>query len=1254
MAEKRYGVRHLSLTLFALALVCILASPGTASNPGAAAHVQGATVLTQLSGRVYEGAANTEPPTSTGIGAVTVRLYGATQSDTMYGDLLATTGTNADGWYSLDFTEARYTYYNIVQTDLPTHYSVWSSSVGGVRKDNNWIQYTAPISGSKTTTGNKFWDLPLVSPTPTSTRTPTHTPTRTATRTVAPPTRTPTPTTTRPAGATATTTPTGAPGTADLAVQKRLSSSPPILPGASIRWDVRIYQNGPALAKNVVVVDYLPPQVTFDSSYSPVCHLVGSGPQGDIVRCDVGDLAPQTIGWHNIDMRAQVRPDACGVITNTAMVSSDTADPNLSDNTSVLTTTIQAPGAIPSIDKQIISHPSGKVYVGDVLTYTITVKNMSTCMVPDHGVADWFWPPSGLEWVSLSPTPDKSWELGGKIIPWEWVQGWAWEHQGPLGPGQQSVYTVTLRATKASKLGFADPKCNHAQAYSYDPASRWTVSDSVCVDVFEPKQPEVTKTVLDPPNAVAAVGDIVRFQIQMANPGTEPLPGWSLQDQFLEAAWDFVQASQPPASTWTTGFARMLRWQPVSLAPGSTFTVWVDLRAKRVRTAEQNCAGPVLGGTWGAAQCAYVDVLPKEGRHFVVEKHFTIPTNHVASVGDLSLMYVTELHNTGTITIVSAVLNDYQTPGCLVPSWAGFTPQSFDAAAVAAGAAKYSDWLAALSVCSPAINTAEWTVTWPDGTKETRVATDHVYLVDGQAGKGLFLSKWLDDPLGGTAISDTVTFHVAITNVTGSDLLVLTLEDVFPASCLSYVGASIPPDNVAAGKVLWDNIGPLALGQSKTIDVHFHAEAVCPAALNCALAQYGAAGAPPLSAASCAPVAIKGDRPELVLAKVRDSPSPAAIGDLVQWVITVQNVGTAALPVVPLHDAYDVAFFDFDSAMPPPHAVDPMQGWLDWSNVGPLAPGQVKTVTVNLRSKKAGVVVQNCAETTYTVGSNSFAPADCDTVDMLAAGPAIQVEKVKAWADPQRPLAVAGTAVFSLTVRNVGGVTLTNVVVQDFFDPACASFVHAPGMGTLLPSPGTLRWDLGGLNPGESRSWHVILAADRVCSPTGNCAVAVGESLRGEPVHDDACVEWDIEESQPGLSVRKAMVSPQHVPGVGEVIRFEVLIRNTGNSRLGTVPVTDTYDSSCLEYVSAEPGADVLEAATGTIYWGDVGPLEPGQSQVLNVFLRGKGSCLPAYNCVKAEWMVGDSVELVAVDCVELPIGSGEPRVYLPILMKAY
>jgi hypothetical protein len=133
-----------------------------------AATVAGSSYGQTLSGRVYEGATGTEPPTAQFLSGVTVGLYGSDNTgDDGTGNLpIQTTTTNSEGWYSLT-PRGAYDFYNIVQTNLATHVdstpSPAATSVGGTVKSSNWIQYRyedifiTPV----TTTGNKFWDTPI-------------------------------------------------------------------------------------------------------------------------------------------------------------------------------------------------------------------------------------------------------------------------------------------------------------------------------------------------------------------------------------------------------------------------------------------------------------------------------------------------------------------------------------------------------------------------------------------------------------------------------------------------------------------------------------------------------------------------------------------------------------------------------------------------------------------------------------------------------------------------------------------------------------------------------------------------------------------------------------------------------------------------------------------------------------------------------------------------------------------------------------
>lgn len=120
-----------------------------------------------LSGRVYEGATGTEPPTAKALSGVTVGLYGSNDENdngTGGGRLpIQTTATDSQGWYHLT-PRGAYDFYNLVQTNKTGYVDSTptpaATSVGGTVKSSNWIQYRYEdiFIAPTTATGNKFWD----------------------------------------------------------------------------------------------------------------------------------------------------------------------------------------------------------------------------------------------------------------------------------------------------------------------------------------------------------------------------------------------------------------------------------------------------------------------------------------------------------------------------------------------------------------------------------------------------------------------------------------------------------------------------------------------------------------------------------------------------------------------------------------------------------------------------------------------------------------------------------------------------------------------------------------------------------------------------------------------------------------------------------------------------------------------------------------------------------------------------------------
>lgn len=88
---------------------------------------------------------------------VTVEVFGASAAYPITGTLIASTTTDAVGWYGLTAPEG-YAYYSIREQAPSQHFPRGATSIGGAVKADVWIEYAAPLSGT-VLTGNKFWNF---------------------------------------------------------------------------------------------------------------------------------------------------------------------------------------------------------------------------------------------------------------------------------------------------------------------------------------------------------------------------------------------------------------------------------------------------------------------------------------------------------------------------------------------------------------------------------------------------------------------------------------------------------------------------------------------------------------------------------------------------------------------------------------------------------------------------------------------------------------------------------------------------------------------------------------------------------------------------------------------------------------------------------------------------------------------------------------------------------------------------------------
>jgi len=116
----------------------------------------------------------------------------------------------------------------------------------------------------------------------------------------------------------------------DLAITKTAKPSQ-VKINAPITYTLSVSNTGPMTATNVIVVDTLPVGVIFDHASEGCIEDMG------VVTCDVGTLAA---GQGEKITIVVISPAMGGMISNTATVSGNVFDPDLSNNTSTIETTV--------------------------------------------------------------------------------------------------------------------------------------------------------------------------------------------------------------------------------------------------------------------------------------------------------------------------------------------------------------------------------------------------------------------------------------------------------------------------------------------------------------------------------------------------------------------------------------------------------------------------------------------------------------------------------------------------------------------------------------------------------------------------------------------------------------------------------------------------------------------------------------------------------------------------------------------------
>jgi len=462
-------------------------------------------------------------------------------------------------------------------------------------------------------------------------------------------------------------------------------------------------------------------------------------------------------------------------------------------------------------------------------------------------------------------------------------------------------------------------------------------------------------------------------------------------------------------------------------------------------------------------------------------------------------------------------------------------------------------------------------------------------------------------------VGQAAAFTIRVTNTGDTALATVPLTDVFDPAALTYVSASTAPNSlVPAGTLSWTDItgaGTLAAGASTTITVNFTGASIPAGAVTTNTATASGTdvnGDPAGTVVSAAAITLT--RPQVTVTKVLDPAQDTAVqvGAPVKFQIGVRNSGTTTLTAIPLTDTFDAAALAYVGSSP--MGVDG-PGTIAWANVGPLAPGDATTVTVDftvIARPASGSSIDTASVAGASDENSDTPPTSTATRAIRITDPKVTVTK-SLHAGQDAVVQVGAPVVFDLAVRNSGDTTLTTVPLADAFDDATLGFVSATSAPDSVAPAGTLGWnDITGaasLAPGVTTTVTVTFTAlavpaGQVTTDTATVTGAIDQYLDVAP--DSADTE-SVRITDPKVAITKTRTSADGIIQAGEDVTFTLVVTNTGDTTLTTVPVEDTYDATYLTFASASPGQS--SATPGTVRWNNVGTLAPSASATVTVTL---------------------------------------------------
>ncbi len=371
-------------------------------------------------------------------------------------------------------------------------------------------------------------------------------------------------------------TPVG--GQADLSIIKKVTpGTPAVAPGGELQYTLLAQNNGPSTAVDATVADALPTGTTFVSadvtSGTGSCTPLAVGATGT-VTCALGDMASGATAA--ITLTVKLNLDFSGdSVTNTGTISSNTFDPNLTNNTSTVVTDVGA-----EADMAITKTGPPNVHAGDEVTYTLVATNNGPSDALAPLVVDQL--PSGTTFVSSTPgVPTCSEVSPGRISC----------NFGTMAPHDTQPITIVARVDPSTPTGTTITNYAWAGSNTPDPNFDNNLANATS-NVYTKADVAITKSA-SPGTFVP--GEPASYTLTADNHGPSDAQDVHVTDD-LPAGLTYVNAS-PSQGTPCTETAGKVDCALGTLPAGTSATVTINVTVDPSVTGSIRNTGKVSSTT---------------------------------------------------------------------------------------------------------------------------------------------------------------------------------------------------------------------------------------------------------------------------------------------------------------------------------------------------------------------------------------------------------------------------------------------------------------------------------------------------------------------------------------------------------------------------------------------------------------------------------------------------------------------------------